>query len=311
MSRANYKMTQGTLYSVADSIITSLGEAPKLAKFAAKKPAKYVPGILIVLKGLRDTAFNMPDQDQVSSLHETRAIELENLAQPCEDNLQDLKTYIHDGWAKEFWKVKYDEAGMVDYEQASHKNWESVVKMNKKMNDFIGNYPAELTTGHMPAGFALQVQNDSDAFDLKYTDFKSSRETAALTAAKINANNELYAALQDIQNDAHAAFRRDPEGMSEFIIEDVKKLVSPPGSASLGMTFIEVGTNLPLANVKVTIQSASGIAMVQVSAADGTLDFVSIDSDNYRVLIQVPGKPDMHMTKEVNTGVNARMKVMV
>jgi len=311
MAKPDYDMTQGELYSVADSMFASLGDPAKLAKFAAKKPAKYVPGILLTLKATLNTAKNMPDSVQVSSIHETNLLDLQSLTIPCEDNLQDLKTYIHDGWPKQYWKVKYDEAGMVDYEQASHGNWESVVKMNKKMNDFIANNTADLTTGNMPAGFALQVQNDSDAFDLKYTDFKNSRETAAVTAAKINANNVLYAALQDIQNDAHSAFRRDAAGMREFMISVVKILVSPPGSASLGMTFIEVGSNLPLVNVKVTIQSATGIAKVAVSVADGTLEFTHLDPANYRVLVQAPGKPDMNLTKEVNTGVNARMKVMV
>ena len=309
--KPNYLMTQGELYSVADSMIASLEEPLKFAKFVAKKPTKYVAGFVPALKLIKKTAFDKPDSVQVSSVHETNAIDLESLAQTCEDNFQDLKTYIHDGWAKQYWKTKYDEAGMVDYTKASHGNWEFVVGLNKKALDCIGNYPAELATGHMPAGFDLQVQGDSDAFDAKYTEFKNSRETATLTAEKISANNTLLAALQGVQFDAHAAFRRDAEGMKDFIIESVKKLVSPPGSASLGMDFTEGGTNLPLINVKVTIQSSTGIAMLMNSGTTNTVEFTHIDPDNYRVLIQVPGKPDITMVKEVNTGVNARMKVVV
>ena len=247
----------------------------------------------------------------MSSQHETNRIDLEALAQTCEVNFQDLKTYIHDGWAKQYWKTKYDEAGMVDYTHALQKNWEYVVDMNKKMHDFIAANAAQLATGFMPATFAAQVDADRDAFDLKYTEFKNTRESGNATSAKISANNTLYAALQDLQNDAHAAFRGDDAGMREFMIEVVKVLVSPPGSASLSMEFIEEGTNDPIAGVNVTIQSATGRAMVLVSNAEGKLDFTHINPDNYRVVIAPPGRPVINMTKEVNTGVSARMKVMV
>ena len=307
-------MTQRELYSVADSMIASLEQPAKLAKFVLKKPTKYVPAHIVALKTLKTNAFNLPDSSQVSSVHETNAIDLLGLAEKCEDNFQDLKTYIHDGWAKQYWKTKYDEAGMEDYAKASHDNWEFVVSMNKKMNDFIGAHPGELATGHMIVGFDLLVQADSDAFDSKYTEFKNTRETASITSAKISANNTLYAALQDLQNDAHSAFRRDPDGLREFMITVVKSIVSPPGSANLGIECIEVGSNLPVTKFKATIQSATGIAMVLASGDLNTVDFNSIDPDDYRVKIEFEGevpRPAINMVKEVNTGVSARLKVMV
>jgi len=165
--RPLYKMTERALYSVAYSMITSLEHPAKLAKFVAKKPTKYVPAHIIALRNLLQTAFDLPDSVQVSSLRETNGIDLLGLAEMCEDNFQDLKTYIHDGCAKQYWKTKYDEARMVDYGKAAEGNWEYVVSMNKKMNEFIAAYPFQLATGHMMVGFDLVVQPDSDAFDLK------------------------------------------------------------------------------------------------------------------------------------------------
>ena len=43
----------------------------------------------------------------------------------------------------------------------------------------------------------------------------------------------------------------------------------------------------------------------------GQADFLSIDPDNYKVKIQPVGKPEINLVKEVNTGVSARLKVMV
>ena len=89
------------------------------------------------------------------------------------------------------------------------------------------------------------------------------------------------------------------------------EVVAPAGSASFKIELIAVGTNLPIPNGIVTIQSATGIAIKGTTNADGVFEFTKVDPDNYKVLIQIEGKPDINETKEVNTGVNARMKVMV
>jgi len=135
-----------------------------------------------------------------------------------------------------------------------------------------------------------------------------------ITSAKISANNTLYAALQDLQNDAHVAFRRDPDGLREFMIEVVKSIVSPRGSANLGIDCIEVGSNLPVIKFKAPIQSATGIAMVLQDGDLNIVDFERIDPDNYRIMIEFEGevpRPVINLVKEVNTGEIARMKVMV
>jgi hypothetical protein len=91
----------------------------------------------------------------------------------------------------------------------------------------------------------------------------------------------------------------------------VKNIVSPPGSASLGIDLIEEGTNLPVANAKITIQSATGIAITQTTNDQGQTDFPKIDPDNYKVLIQPIDKPEIKLVKEVNTGVSARLKIKI
>ncbi len=306
-----YPLTQQELYSIADTMYDSLEEPANLAAFQAKKPGKYTPVFIAQLRANKKTAFTMPDDDQRNSIHETFKVELTGLADTCCNNFQDLKGYIHDGFPSDQWTIKYDEAGMTVYTSASHNNWENVVALNKKANDFIAAYPTQLTAGFMPAGFAMQVSDDAGKFDLKYAAFKSSRQTGTGTGAKITADNVVYTDLQNLQNDAHIVFRTDAEALKEFMIASVKNIVSPPGSASLGIDLIEEGTNLPVDKAVITIQSATGKAMTLTTDATGKVDFHKINPDNYKVKIQPVGKPEINLVKEVNTGVSARLKVTI
>ena len=307
----NYPSTQQELYSIGNTMYNSLEKPEYLEKFEETKPGKYTSDFITALRARRTTAFNLPDDDQRTSVHETFRIELTRLQEICCNNFQILKGYIHDGFTKDLWKTKYDEAGMVVYFPASRYNWESVVALNKKMKDFIDLHPTQLATGFMPVTFKAKVAADSDNFDVKYEAFKSSRETAAGSGAKVSANNLVYDDLLNLQNDAHIVFSNNPEALKEFMFSEVKLIVSPPGSASLGVDLIEVGTNLPVANATITIQSATGIAISKTTDDTGKADFTSIDPDNYKVKIQLVGKPEINLVKEVNTGVSARLKVMV
>lgn len=308
---AKYPSTQQELYSIADTIYDSLENPTNLAAFEAKKPGKYTPAFIAQLRANKKTAFTMPDDGQRNSIHETFKVELSGLAKICCDLFQDLKGYIHDGFPKDQWTIKYDEAGMSVYESASHNNWENVVSLNKKVIDFILAYPTQLAAGFIPPTFAGDVNAATSAFDLKYAAFKTSRETGTGTGAKITADNVVFGNLQDVQNDAHIVFRNDAESLKQFMFTVVKAIVSPPGSASLGIDLTEAGTNLPVAGAIITIQSATGIAITKTTDPAGKADFPKIDPDNYKVKIQPVGKPEINLVKEVNTGVSARLKVEV
>jgi hypothetical protein len=307
----NYPSTQQELYSIADTMYANLENPINLAAFEVVKPGKYAPDFILDLKTRKTTAFEMPGDVQRSSIHEASRKELTGLKDICCENFQVLKGYIHDGFPKDQLKIRYDEAGMSVYESAANSNWEKVVELNKNMKDFIDLYPTQLATGFMPVPFKAKVASDSNKFDEKYAAFKLSRETTSATGAKIAADNLVYVDLQNLQNDAHIVFKDNPETLKQFMFLEIKTLISPPGSASLGIDLIEDGTNLPVANAAITIQSETGIAISQTTNEAGQADFPKIDPDNYKVKIQPVGKPEINLVKEVNTGVSARLKVKV
>ena len=303
--------TQTEEYAVSNLMYDTLEIPDILAAFEAKKPGKYTSAYILGLRNNRTTAKSLPDEEQRSAIHETLRIELKGLNFNCCENFQDLKGYIRDGFPKNEWRVKYKEAGLHDYDNARNSRWVSTNDLNSKMETFITTYTTQLTNGYMPAAFATKVTADATAFTLKYNAFELSKGTGVGTSAKVIANNVVYDDMQNLQNDAHMVFRNDAARLKLFMIMEVKKQVSPPGSANLGIELKEKESNLPVANASITIQSATGIAMHATTNAQGEADFSNIDPDVYHVKIQVTDKPEINLTKEVDTGVSARMKVVI
>jgi hypothetical protein len=72
--------------------------AEDVADFLLHKPLKYVPGFLTATGGRRTTAFGLPDDDQTSSVHETKRTKLIGYRVICTDFFGKLKSYIDDDW---------------------------------------------------------------------------------------------------------------------------------------------------------------------------------------------------------------------
>lgn len=307
--KPDYPSTQSELYSVSETIFASV--TFYLSKFADLKPGKYVVGFVPGLETIRTTAMKLPDDDQRRAAHELQRVKLVKLGAVCIDDFGKLVTYINDGWPEEEHKAVCIEAGMNELKQAEKDNWEKLAAMNTKMNAFIANVDnaAKLTTGFMPVGFAAQVTSDTGAFASKYVDFKSARETGPATSAKITANNGLYKHVEDVYEDAKVVFKDDEDILKLFNFAHVKLIVSPPGSASLEVELIKAVTNEKV-DGKIIIQSATGVA-ISKDTVDGVAKFVSVDPDDYIVKVIVVGSPEVTVKKEVNTGVNARLKITI
>ena len=308
-----YDFGQETLYGIASDMIRSLEDAANLPDFQAYKPTKYTPPYILLLKGKLATAKGLPDDTQRSEAHETDKTELIAMNKVNNHKFQLLKGYIHDGFPRSQWTIKYKAAGMVDNAGAVANNWNSANKRNQKMNDFLADATnvIALTAGHMPAGFPGQVTSDTGDFSDKYSDFVNAMHTGVGTGDKIEANNELVDYLQDIQNDSHLVYWDNATKLDLFMIEKVRLIIAPLGSASATFELIEMGTNLPITIGDITIQSMTGTAMTKPVDAGGPTKFDSIDPYRYRVKIVIPGRPVITAVKEVNTGTNARMTIMV
>jgi hypothetical protein len=309
--RARYRCTEDELYSIEELSANNL-EARRASYFA--KSTNYTAAFVLGIKALRTAAMALPNEDQRAAMHKNYGDLLPGLMEPVKADFRLLQQYIQDGWPDVNPNTRWEEAGLNKYRKIGETNWEEVVQLNNMMTAFLGeptNVTALTTPGGMIATFVADVTTNFTAFNDVYTQFKVTRETTTSRNAKITANNTLYDAGAKYRKfGVTTVFPNDSGIMKEFTFTDLKFLVSPPGSASLKVTLKKAGTFLPLANIDVTIQAEGEAAMTGKTNAEGELPFVSINPDPYTVTIAVPGG-DIVIEKDVNTGVQARLDVIV
>jgi hypothetical protein len=302
-----YKCTQLELYSICETATSNL-EA-NLTVFADYK-TKYTAGFVADLKTSRTAAMALPDMDVRDAVSETLRVEMVPFAANCVKYFQYLKGYIDDAFAADLRVINYKAAGLDEYEGARLSNWEDMIGMNLKMNAFITANTALLTSaGFMPATFASNVTTATDGFATKYAAFKIARQTSENTAAKIKANNVLYKNMMDFMADGQMLFSNKEEMKKLFTFSVLKSLVSPPGSASLKVVVKNADTTPAVGiNISMKLVEGGGTALKGVTDANGEFLFEGIDAGVYAVAIEY--NPTQNYTKEVNTGVAARLETV-
>lgn len=303
---AVYKCTQLELYSIYETATSNLeANLPVFVDYKTKYNAAYVAD----LKTARVAAMALPDADVRDAASETLRVEMLPLAASSVKNFQFLKGYIDDAFEADLRTINYRAAGLDEYDGARMNGWEDMIGMNQKMNAFIKANEALLTSaGFMPSTFAAKCKAAADGFATKYAAYKVARQTSENTAAKLRANNSLYKNMMDFMADGQMLFSGNDEMKKLFTFTVLKSLVSPPGSASLKVT-LKRADGSAYEGIKVNIKEAEDNApeIAGVSNASGEVLFGGIDAGVYTV--SVAFEKVQNYTKEVNTGVDARLEV--
>jgi hypothetical protein len=184
--------------------------------------------------------------------------------------------------------------------------------MNESIINFIAANAVLLAVpGGMPGTFAGKVADDRDAFDEKYNAFMSSRETSTARNAKVSANNDLFDAMTDVNKDGvEMVYRNDDGGKKRYTFTALKVLVSAPGGASLKIGVMRSGSNEHVEGAIVKMQMKGGRVLTGTTDANGEVVFKNIETGVYTGSVDVNDVLTA-FTKEVNTGVDARVTVVV
>lgn len=313
---SNYNSTELELYAIAELGYNNLEE--DLAAFAAKN-TKYDATFLAALRQTRTDAKALPDEEARNVTHQVLRNKLvKDFLPPVLDNFNDLKGYIKDGWPNEDPEPRFEAAGGTKYAKAATKDWENVVGLNDSMKKFITDNAAILETpGGMPDSFADKVTADAANFSTNYDLFMKARETGVARGEKVTANNLLHSQMMDVFEDgAERVFRNDAAKQKNYVFATLKDIVSPPGSASLrALVLREDDTPVEGASVTIRLQGAEEIEIVAppitvVTDAEGVALFESADPGRYDgSATSGDGTVTVDFTKEIDTGVNARVTV--
>ena len=308
--KEEYPCTQQALYSIAGTIYDNgILNITAFTNYKGKYTIPYFNGF----KANVTTAKNIPDEEARNSAFQVARLQLIPLNDTCAGNFQLLKGYINDAFPQAEWNTRYEAAGQTSYRNAEHENWEMMVGVNTAMKNFItANLTALLGVAgdNMPPAFQATVTADSNAFDLKYAGFIAARQTSDETAAKITANNKVYGELVTVCDDGQRIYSKNEPMKKMFVFETVKALISPPGSASLKVTAKRLDNTL-IAGATVTIQAAGGIPITLLTDENGVALFNGIDPSDYNGTITATGLTTATFVKEVNTGTNARLEIIM
>ena len=313
---ANYHATELELYAIAELGYNNL--ETDLVAFTAKN-TKYDAAFVTALRQTRTDAMALPDEEARGAEHEILRNKLVNeFLPPVLDNFNDLKGYIKDAWANEDPKPRYEAAGGTKYATAAHNNWEDVVGLNDSMTSFITANAVLLDDpGGMPGTFEVKVTTDANNFATNYATFMQARETGVARGEKVTANNLLHEELMNVLEDgAERVFRNDAAKQKNYVFDTLKDIVSPPGSASLrALVLRNDDTPVEAANVTIRLHNAEDPGVVAppitvITDAQGVALFENADPGRYDgSATSSEGSVTVDFTKEIDTGVNARVTV--
>ena len=307
--RPIYRCTQLELYSTLKTIWDNYDDH-QVDLLTYK--SKYDAALSTTSKGAITAAKNLPDEEARNAESQNLRIEVVALANTCTRNWQLLKSYIQEAYPGDNMQVQLDAAGMNYYINATKNNWEFVDGLNTSANNFITANSADLlANGFMPAGFKVQYKTASDAFDLKYDAFKHAQQSTEDTDEKIVANNAIYTDGMKMCGDATMFFVSNDAIVKKFTFTTVLQIVSPPGSASLKLQTIDLGTNVIIVGAKVIAQKEGNAALNGITNDSGEVLFPDIDPGAYTVTIDAVGYKQIIFNKDVNTGVGARKDVFM
>jgi len=307
----NYTSTQAELYAIIKLAIKNYKD--NLAKFTAHKP-KYILAFGDAILTAKDAAEALPSKEQRDQDSETFHGHLVTLGKKCTDNWNILESYIKDVYKGTDLKPALQAAGSKEYDKLADKNWEHGIQMNKAAKKFMTDNLTVLLDGgnNMPAGFPAAYDLDAVAFSDKYDAFSAASETTTATNKKTTANNAVYKDTMDLMEDGKTIGMNDVSFIKLFTWSELKLIVSPPGAASLKLDAKDSVALTPIMGLEVVMQQAGG-ALITVTAdpVTGVAKESGIDAGVYKGIGKAPGYKDTAFIKEVNTGADARITLLM
>lgn len=286
---ARYHSTQAELYAICTIGWQSYAEnQPDFEAFNTTYTAVFGTDAIAAI----EAAKALPDYQARNEATETAYIQMTTTVDELNQKWRMLRSYIKASYPAEVQKPKLEAAGEEHYKRSVSRNWGETELMCSSAIAFITANAAELTTGGMPAAFPTDFSDQHTTFTTQYSTFTDSgQDEHEGTDAKINANNDIYDALQRMFEDGQVIYEKDPSKRERFIFARVKELItSKPGGGSgtipsdtieLNGTVTDFVTNLPIENVTVSITGPS--------SPDPVTTLTNTDGE---YTIQVPGYPE-------------------
>ncbi len=218
-----------------------------------------------------------------------------------------MKRYIAAAWpvdTEDYWMA----AGWSSFEAASGQMWAKTKELNTAGMQFIAaNTAALLADENMVATFTETYAAACEAFSAKLQEFIVSEQDAQIgTAAKLTANNGIFARVMQVCMDAKVIYADDETMLNLFSFSAVSSLVEPAGASTAIITVINDTTNAPMA---AEVEVVGSDKAVLTDASTGKCDIAQLASGTTQFVIRADGYMEAPLTMELETGVASRATV--
>ncbi len=310
--RPLYRSSQEALYTIAEIGWDSCLE--NISDFSATKP-KYTPAFIQAAQDAITDAQNLGTSKARYAPTRVAYTPIQPLADACLDLFHLLDIYIDDSFPDNI-PAMHAAAGGGFYAKAAHNNWLSLRDLNSAALQFITNNTAALTTlpdgitPNMPITFPKQYSTAVDAFNLQFVTYvHDDQSDPGLTAAKIKANNAVYASLTSMFKDGAAIYRRNPAMKTLFTFDDILAHIVGPGTTGVRFQAVDSVSLLPIPGVIITAQPGATTA---TTGTDGIIE-VPLSENAYALSFVVPTgyAPVPNQTIKTNTGIMHRKKLIL
>ena len=265
MKKSVYTVAQWLLYQTNRLIIENARRRlVELQGFSAS----YTDAFLDDLERENNDAEALPSEAQRAQEHKQILEETYPIYRDCQQKMMYLKRYIQRAFAKEFWDMNELSAGLGMY--TTEMNYAEAKNMYSQALGFITiNKTVLLANSNMPATFEAGFTAQVDGFKAKVTAFEVAENVALEgTDSKIDANNGIYAKIQQICADGQVVFGNDDTLKGEFSYEKQSSLIRPTGPAGLKGVVTKDGQ--PQAGLVVELENGD---LSVITDAEGAFDF--------------------------------------
>lgn len=292
----SYPCSQSELYTACELGWNSCTQQlPLFADFKAKYTAQYITDRLTEIQA----AENLPDEQVRNAIPEQYRIQLEQAAQSVLSLYQRLKRYIAEAYPPELQKPQLEAAGQLYYNAAANNNWDKVKLLLISANNYLTNHLNDLTANqNMPATFPATFATQSSTFNTLHIKFLDSEEIATIQAQqKIQANNNIYAALISMFLDGQEIFRQDEATQKQFIFTEVLQKISGAGTAGIKGYITDSQNEDPISDANIQILNKSTL-----TDADGHYQILQLPAGIHTLKIEVAGYQPKTQTVTISIG---------
>lgn len=299
MEQANYSVAQWVVFQTGRLIV---GNAKRNLTELQGFSGSYTNAMLDALLVEIDDAEALPSEAERAQLHKQLLVELEPIFKGNQSKMMFLKRYIQRAFAKEFWSINEDSAGLNMY-NTEMNHAEARNMYGQALRYISANKTVLEASENMPAGFLAAFEASAEQYNEKLTAFENAENIAKEgTDTRVRAINEVYRKIQVVCADGQVVFAGDDTLKGEFSFEKQSGLVKPTGASTLVVELKDAETNMVIEQFEVVNMETGRSEETETGRVEMGQQAETPEGTKRNYKIMADGYPDKVIEVELNAG---------